>query len=269
MRVAVVTPYYKEPEEILRQCHESVLAQTYACDHSLVSDGFPNPVVSTWKVEHFTLPKAHADAGNMGRVVGSISAFARGYDAVAFLDADNWYDKDHIRNLVDLQSRTGAAVCIARRSMHRLDGSYMFEDDKSDGRKHVDTNCIFLTRAALPLVARWAHMPRQLWPVGDSVYWSSIKTSGLPLARLERSTVHYRTTWESDYRRMGEVLPEGCKNIEVTDRPFRWFKALPAAERWRIWREFGFPLRRRSVARLVVQQALSSLSPFSVAKAKR
>ncbi|WP_375690441.1 hypothetical protein [Pseudooceanicola sp. LIPI14-2-Ac024] len=269
MRVAVITPYYKEPEAILRQCHESVLAQTFACDHVLVSDGFPNPVVAGWAVEHFTLPRAHADAGNMGRVVGSVSLFARGYDAVAFLDADNWYDADHVGSLVDLQSRTGAAVCVTRRAMHRLDGSYMFEDDKSDGHRHVDTNCLFLTRAALPLIARWAHMPRELWPVGDSVYWSSIRRSGLPVARLERPTVHYRTTWESDYSRLGEALPEGGKTSAFTDQPYLWFKALPAADRWRIWREFGFPLRRRSVARLVVQHAVSSLTPSAAGRAKQ
>jgi glycosyltransferase involved in cell wall biosynthesis len=32
-RIAVVTPYYKEPLEWLRQCHDSVLAQEVPADH--------------------------------------------------------------------------------------------------------------------------------------------------------------------------------------------------------------------------------------------
>ena len=125
MRVAVITPYYKEPNELLEQCRASVLDQTVACDQVFVADGFPNAVVGGWHAKHFILPNAHGDAGNMGRVIGSLSAFAQGYDAVAFLDADNWYRPDHIQRLLELHRRTGAAVCTSRRSMHRADGSYM------------------------------------------------------------------------------------------------------------------------------------------------
>ncbi|RUM22851.1 glycosyltransferase [Rhizobium phaseoli] len=263
MRVAVITPYYKESNELLEQCRASVVDQTVACDHVFVADGFPNEVVERWRVKHFILPNAHGDAGNMARVIGSLSVFAQGYDAVAFLDADNWYRSDHIQRLLDLHCRTGAAVCTTRRSMHRADGSYMFDDAKSDGRTHVDTNCLFLTRPSLPIIARWAHMPRELYPVGDSVYWSSIRSSRLSHAHEPAVTVCYRTTWEADYKRMGEAAPAGSKTLAFTDRPYYWFKSLPARERWRIWQDFGFPLRRRTVAKLVGQYALSRLSPYS------
>ncbi len=263
MRVAVITPYYKEPDALLEQCHASVLDQTFPCDHIFVADGFPKAAIGGWRAKHFTLANAHGDAGNMARVIGCLSAFAQGYDAIAFLDADNWYRTDHIQRLLELQRRTGADVCTSRRSMHRADGTYMFDDLKSDGRTHVDTNCLLLTRAALPIIARWAYMPRELYPVGDSVYWSSIRTSRLSRAHEPVATVCYRTTWEADYKRMGEPIPAGSKTLAFTDQPYHWFKSLPARDRWRIWQEFGFPLRRRSVARLVVQYALTRLSPYS------
>jgi len=263
MRIAVITPYYKESDAILAQCHQSVLDQTAACDHILVADGFPKRSVTGWPVKHYVLPSAHGDGGNLARIIGSISAFNLDYDAVAFLDADNWYQPDHISRLVALQARTGAAVCTSNRSMHRLDGSYMFDDDKNDGRSHVDTSCFFFTRAALPVIAHWAQIPKELAAALDTVYWSSIRSSRLRCAHEPHPTVCYRTPYESDYRRMGEAMPEGGKNLALTDQPFRWFKSLLAEDRWRIWREFGWPLRQRTVAKIHAAYALSWLRPFS------
>lgn len=44
MKIAVVTPYHGEPEEWLRQCHDSVRGQTMACQHIMVADGRPDPL---------------------------------------------------------------------------------------------------------------------------------------------------------------------------------------------------------------------------------
>jgi glycosyltransferase involved in cell wall biosynthesis len=137
MRIAVITPYCKEADQVLEQCHRSVLDQTITCDRFLIADGFPNPTVEGWRAKKFELPDAQGHGGNWPCVLGSISAFNQGYDAVAFLDADNWYPPDNLERLVDLHARTGAAVCTAGRTMHRLDGSYMFDDDKNNGRSHV------------------------------------------------------------------------------------------------------------------------------------
>ena len=41
LRVAVITPYYREPLTMLRQCHDSVRTQTYPCTHFLIADGHP------------------------------------------------------------------------------------------------------------------------------------------------------------------------------------------------------------------------------------
>lgn len=242
MKIAVITPYYKEDDAILDQCHQSVRGQTMACDHFLVADGFPKPIVDRWQARHMILPQPHADIGNMPRILGSLSAFNLGYDAVAFLDADNWYHPDHIERLVQLHTATGAVVCTSSRSMHRPDGSYMFDDDKNDGKRHVDSNCFFLTRPAIKILTRWAAMPRQLSPITDTVYWETIKRARLSHAHNKTPTVCYRTTWESDFKRMAEPMPEGVKRLEMTDAPYRWIKALSAAERRRIRSELGWPL---------------------------
>lgn len=241
MKIAVITPYYKEDDDILEQCHLSVMGQTTACDHFIVADGFPKAIVDDWQARHMVLPQGHADIGNMPRILGSLSAFNLGYDAVAFLDADNWYHPDHIERMVGLHRSTGAVVCTSNRSMHRPDGSYMFDDDKNDGKRHVDTNCFFLTRPAIRVVARWAAMPRQLSPISDTIYWETIKRERLSCAHNATPTVCYRTTWESDFRRLAEPMPEGVKRLEMTDAPYGWIKALSSSERNRVRQELGWP----------------------------
>lgn len=240
MRVAVVTPYYKETDAVLSQCHTSVLAQTHPADHFLLADGFPNPLVNGWRADHYVMPCAHADNGNTPRVAGALSAFNLGYEAVAFLDADNWFRPDHVERLVALQRRTGAAACASNRTMHRPDGSYMFDDDKNDGRAHVDTSCLFLTRAAMPVLARWAMMPRQLGPICDTVYWTTLRQARLPCAHHAEPTMAFRSTYEADFRRLGEASPPNVKTLNETDQPIRWLKSLPPRERRRIRQELGW-----------------------------
>ena len=42
MKIAVVSPYYREADDVLRTCLDSVRAQTYAdCRHFVVADGVP------------------------------------------------------------------------------------------------------------------------------------------------------------------------------------------------------------------------------------
>ncbi len=95
-RVAVITPYCREPSNVLQNCHESVCRQTFPCTHLMVADGLPCAEIAHWEVEHLTLPGPHHDVGNTARGLGALSAMNRGYDAIAFLDADNWYYPDHI-----------------------------------------------------------------------------------------------------------------------------------------------------------------------------
>lgn len=84
MKVAVVTPYFREPTETLRRCIDSVRAQTHPCVHYLVADGHRN---STYDdrgpaLRHLALPVAHGDYGGVARTVGSLRAAADGCDAI-------------------------------------------------------------------------------------------------------------------------------------------------------------------------------------------
>ena len=125
--------------------------------------------------------------------------------------------------------------------MHRPDGSYMFDDVKNDGCAHVDTNCLFLTREAMPLLARWSMIAPELRTILDTVYWQTVRVSGLSYAHDPKPSVAYRTTYENDFRRLGEPLPNGVKTVEDTGASIRWFKSLRRTQRQRMSREIGWP----------------------------
>ncbi len=165
----------------------------------------------------------------------------RGYDAVAFLDADNWYYPDHIEAMVELHLRTGAAVCTATRTIHRQDGSLMFQDrTECDGIGHVDTSCYFVARPAFELLPLWVMMPGPLGPVGDRVFWQSIIARRIPRAHSYRPTVAFRTQYQCHYARLREPAPPGAKTNEAsTGKANRWWQSLPRDIRRRWGRYFA------------------------------
>ena len=148
MKVAVITPYYKTPDEWLLKCHQSVKAQTHACTHVLVADGHPQPIVDGLEAQHLCLPVNIGDYGDTPRGLGSVLAISQGFDAIAYLDADNWYSSEHIATMAALHQKTGAAVITAARNLHRLDGTLLGVCAECNGDTFVDTNCYFFTRAA-------------------------------------------------------------------------------------------------------------------------
>ena len=211
MRVAVITPYYNAREDWLAQCHESVRAQTHPSTHILVADGTPESYVDGWEAQHIVLKKNHADYGDTPRAVGTVSAIGQGFDAIAYLDADNWYAPEHIESLVKLHDKTGAAVCTSSRNFHRLDGSLMGLCPFSDGETFVDTSCLFLTRKAFRVAWRWALIPHDLHAIDDRVMWHFVLSAKLTRAHTGRPTMAYRTAFKADYRAFGEHPPPGAK----------------------------------------------------------
>jgi hypothetical protein len=236
LRVAVITPYFREPLEQLEQCCRSVQEQTYPCTHFLVSDGSPWQQVRGWPGEHILLPRPHADGGNTPRGIGAISAIKLDYDAIAFLDADNWFYPSHVQAMVELHQRTGAAVCTATRTMHRPDGSLMYTDTvESNGREAADTSCQFITREAFLILPLWAALPKQLGAVGDGVLWSAIRARRYTTAHCTEATVAFRTLYALHYERLGETPPANAKTLaQTTLRSKQWWDALPAAERQKL-----------------------------------
>lgn len=176
LRVAVVTPFHREPAAWLDACQRSVASQTHTCTHILVGDAAtvqpPLPALV------IPLPQGVKDRGDTPRAVGAMYAAGLGFDAIAFLDAGNTFDADHIARLVALQQQTGAVVLSARRRFASPDGQPMAECQSSDGEQFCDTNCLMVMRPAFAQMAQWAVMDPARHATDDPAIWHTLKAAG-------------------------------------------------------------------------------------------
>lgn len=229
MKIAIVSPFYHEPLDQLAACIGSVarqeIADAHTLEHVIVSDGDdPRRVADATRLSRIptqafprviSLPVAHADWGDCARGIGALDAVARGFDAICFLDGDNWLEPAHVQTLIRLHERTGADVCTASRTICRVDGSPMFFDEENDGAAHVDANCFFVTRPAFHLLPFWAFIPMLAATYGDRVFWQIVKNTPTSLAHSEARTVNYRSRYAVHYRAIGETPPPDAKESAV------------------------------------------------------
>ena len=165
-----------------------------------------------WNADHVQLPCAHGDIGSTPRLIGCYHAIGLGYDAVAFLDADNWYREDHIESLVRLHKETGAAFVTSSRTLCRLDGTEMGSCPLIDPLKFIDTNCMMVTRVGFPILAQWVLMPPYGHLIGDRVMLHYAHQSGLKHSHSGLPTVYYRCSKAGIYRFLGEQIPPGVQS---------------------------------------------------------
>ena len=224
-RVAVITPYYKEPLAQLRQCHDSVRAQSEPCLHVLVADGHRRRRINRWQAEHVRLPRSHGDIGSTPRLIGSYHAIGLGVDAVAFLDADNWYRRDHIANLLAEMDRHHADFVSSSRTLCRLDGSLMGLCPLTDPERFIDTNAMLFGRGAFHLLHQWVLMPPYGHLIGDRIMLHHLKQAGIRRQHLNEHSVFYRCSKEGLYRQMNEVIPSGVQERPDYEASFRTWEA--------------------------------------------
>jgi hypothetical protein len=238
IKVAVVTAYYDEDKSVLKKTADSVQAQTFSCTHIMVADGHPNAIIDDWPAKHIKLPWSHRDCGDTPRSLGAQSALSQGFDAVAFLDAGNWYYPQHIETMVRATLQTGAQVCTGTRSLHRTDGSFMYVDPSSVGPGGADTNCLFLSGEALMLVPILAAIPREVSLIGDRVLWKSILARpSIKRVHVATPTVAYTTMWRIHYKAINESPPEFAKESPQGDVFSAWQNTWSPRERefWNRW----------------------------------
>jgi glycosyltransferase involved in cell wall biosynthesis len=230
MKVAVITPYYKEDLNMLAKCHKSVMNQTYKeVRHFMVADGHPRDYVADWECEHIVLPNC-GDVGDTPRVVGYAVAAARGYDAICFLDADCWLEPDHLETLVGIMKESNRAIVTCPRNLYDSEGSFLAVDTESDGRAFNDTNCYLIHRNAYLLIHSWITKPNNEGLIGDRYFWLEVCRSGVPLARSMKPTINYTTTFAFHYKQLGLPIPDHAKVIADLGDGYKTYnhKEIPA-----------------------------------------
>lgn len=215
MKIAVITPYYKEPIDFLRQCHESVLNQSFSADHFFISDGYPIDLIDKWNVKHIRLPSSHSDNGNTPRGIGSILAKSEGYDFIAYLDADNWFHKNHLSTLLDLHQSSEVDICSSFRTIHSIDGSELCNIQDSDEKDflHIDTSCYLLHRTAFDAIDIWLNMPKVLSPICDRVFFQGLIKKRLRIASTKLKTCAFRSQYRVHYELANIQPPANAKGI--------------------------------------------------------
>ncbi len=231
MRVAVITPYHRESPAWIERCVASVRAQTHACTHLLVADGHAQDWIDDAGVRHLRLDRSHADYGNTPRSLGAQLMVAEQFDAIAFLDADNWYAPDHIARCVASAEASGADFVFSDRVFVREDGSPIpFESPEDGSGRHVDTSCLFLLFGAFHALPRWGLMPRPMAMAGDRYFLKSLRDDGLSEARTGAPTLNYLCTWADVYRAVGETPPPYAKSALPAARLGEWLGRLSSQD---------------------------------------
>ena len=227
MKIAVITPYYKEPIGFLQQCYESVQSQGIKADHFFVADGFPNAEVMKWDIKHISLSESHQDNGNTPRGIGAMLASAEGYDFIAFLDADNWFHPNHINSMVDLWEKTQADICCSFTSIHTLDGDEMVGLQASDQLtfQHVDTSAYFMHRNSFSSLSIWLDVPKILSPVCDRIFFAGLKHKNYKMAFTKLRSVAFRSQYKADYLAVKIPPPTNAKE-NVADEAEQYLLSL-------------------------------------------
>lgn len=200
MKVAIITPYYKEEPSILWRCHKSTLDQIHPSRHFLVADGHPSKHVERWDCEHIILSSSHADNGNTPRGIGALSAMKQGYDLICFLDADNWLCSDHVSEAIAIKLQSPETdIAILGRNIVLPDGTLVLNDPEDEFKTHVDTSGFAFFRSAFNLLPIWILMPSCLGPLCDRVMFLAIRQRDMKMTWSPKNTWFFTSNYLNHY----------------------------------------------------------------------
>ena len=214
MKICVVTPYFKTKLAWLVHAHDSVKAQTIPASHILICDGSEPARIPEFQGTHILLGRNYQDYGNTPRLIGCYNAITQGADAIAFLDADNWFQPDHLEQLSHYTLANNLDACSSARMLHRPDGSVLGKCPVVNGRAYIDTSCLLVAKPAFSHLIAWVLQTQDTAALMDQAVWRHLQTHGARLGFLDRPSVCYRTRHASHYRLFGQTPPP-----DAIDRP--------------------------------------------------
>lgn len=214
MKVAVLTPYYKEEDEVLFRCIKSVIKQTHEdVFHVFIADGHPKD----WIHEHHLIIPNTGDVGNTPRLMGSAYAFTQNADAIIFLDVDCWLEPDHVEKMVEAHRKSNAGIITCGRKLWDKSGNNFLGNDKeSNGIGFNDTNCYMITKPYFHVTNRWGFLPKDVSYIGDRPFWDTCKRSGANIVRAD-TLVNYPTHHAFHFQMLGLPVPDDALTIIIKD----------------------------------------------------
>lgn len=163
MRIQVITPTVGTKH--LQQAVDSVKAQTIPTEHLIVVDGRLDNEFKMY--ENGTCVQLQENTGHSGwnghRIYAAFPLLS-GADYILFLDEDNWFEPDHVEQLVNFVKENDLQWAYSLRNIVNQAGEFVTQDNcESLGKWNsvfppnhyfVDTNCYCFKRKYL---ARYAH----------------------------------------------------------------------------------------------------------------
>lgn len=209
-------------KETLSRAVESVVNQTHRDTRCLVvADGSQFQAEAerlAWQVESngmtvdvLTLPQnTGANGYRCFRIYGAMPMIVNeGY--IFYLDDDNWYDPDHVRNCIKACEENGLEWCFAMRNIYQ-NGEFLCRDEcesvglwpvwYSPDFNHIDTNCYCLKRNVAVNMAKLWHSSRfdangNVQPSADTTLCNALRKSHPMHAMVPQFTVNYELgSWE-------------------------------------------------------------------------
>ena len=197
LSVAVVTPTIGK--STLLRALRSISDQSYPCKHYVFVDG-KNFFDQADRLIAASCPlncsvirlPDNIGKGFYGHRVYAASPFLVNEDIVCFLDEDNWFDRDHVKDLVNTITTNGVPWAYSLRKIYDVHGTYLCNDDCESLGKwpvwtnkeafHVDTSCFAVTRDLLLKTSyswygRWG-ADRQFFSHLKSINGGNFETTG-------------------------------------------------------------------------------------------
>jgi len=224
-RIAVITPTFETPVHWLNQCIKSVQGQSIGpVDHILINDGDPR-FTPPARFDGYLVDLAHhyGDFGDTPRWFGVQKALERGAQIIAFLDADNWYERNHLENCIMVAEARQAQVVASQRMLVTLDGKPIIKCDMCGTRDFADTSSMVFFASAFEALRAWIDMEDWQHPIDDRIVWHRVKQMGYRIALTSKVTLNYRCTHRLFYESFDLPIPKGVKTaLDVEVALERW-----------------------------------------------
>ena len=131
----------------------------------------------------------HDDYGDYIRRLGSRLAITNNFFAVTYLDADNYWDKEHLKKVLKCYKKTGKKIIISKRFLVK-EGSEKIIEPKMN---FFDTNTYTFFEDLKKIGLLWSRYPKEMSLIGDRIISMHIKTFYKDdIAILETPTINYR-----------------------------------------------------------------------------
>ena len=195
MSINIITPCYDEDENVIFDNINSVKNQINEnlINHFCIFDGIDriseikDKVINRNNLHFYKTKFNHSDYGDYVRRLGTKISLKNNVKSVGYLDADNTFEKDHVKEVLKIHNETGKNIIISNRNFI----SKNIENIR-DNQDFFDTNQITFFGAKIKIGLLWGRYPQELSLIGDRIISNYIKNNHInDIAFTNKRTVNY------------------------------------------------------------------------------